>query len=170
MHNAAFGRSRYLAGNMLELQTLAKLYGIPPMGNPKMMINWVDALVEYLPEAKVVTWGALRDKQGFILQSLKMSLLETLKFVDNDHNPNAAQLAILARLIELRPRYHDLGHLFDEKGLKAEERLCTEVLWKIYQARQREHPLLEETQIIWRRRPYYMVGLKKSICRKWMLP
>ncbi|MBW4601269.1 MAG: hypothetical protein KME29_17265 [Calothrix sp. FI2-JRJ7] len=45
-------------------------------------------------------------------------LLETLKFVDNDHNPNAIQLAILARLIELRPRYDDLGHLFDEKGLK----------------------------------------------------
>ena len=136
MHNAAFGRSRYLTGNILELQTLAKLYGIPPMGNPKMMINWVDALVEYLPEAKVVTWGALRDKQGFILQSLKMRLLETLRFVDNEHNPNAIQLAILARLIELHPRYHELEHLFDEKGLKAEEKLCTEALWKIYQARQ----------------------------------
>lgn len=135
MHNAAFGRSRYLAGNILELQTLAKLYGIPPMGNPKMMINWVDALVEYLPEAKVVTWGALRDKQGFMAESLIRSLLETLKFVDNDHNPNAIQLAILARLIELRPRYHDLGQLCDQKGLKAEEKLCTEALWKIYQAR-----------------------------------
>lgn len=136
MHNATFGRLRYLAGNVLELQTLAKLYGIPPMGNPKMPINWIDALVEYLPEAKIVQWGVLRDKQGFMIQSLKMSLLETLKFVDNDHNPNAIQLAILARLIELRPQYHNIENMLDDKGLKSEERLSTLALWKIYQARQ----------------------------------
>lgn len=136
MHNVTFERSRYLAGNILELQTLAKLYGIPPMGSPGSKLNWVNSLVEYLPEAKVVTWGILRDEQAFMVQSLKMSLLETLKFVDNDHNPNAIQLAILARLIELRPKYYDLGQLFNEKGLKAEEILCTEALWKIYQARQ----------------------------------
>lgn len=58
-----------------------------------------------------------------------------------NHNPNAIQLAILARLIELRPKYYHLGQLFNEKGLKAEEILCTEALWKIYQARQ----LLNET-------------------------
>jgi hypothetical protein len=39
-------------------------------------------------------------------------------------------------LIELRPTYHDLERLFDEKGLKAEESLCALGLWKIYQARQ----------------------------------
>lgn len=136
MHNATFGRSRYSAGNILELQTLAKLYGIPPMGNPKMFISWVDALVEYLPEAKIIQWGSLRDKQGFMIQSLKMSLLETLKFVDNEHNPNAIQLAILARLIELRPQYYNIENMFDDKGLKSEEKLCTLALWKLYQVKQ----------------------------------
>lgn len=81
-----FGRTRYLASNILELQVLAKLYNIPPMGNPKMKINWLDALVERLPEAKVVQWGELNDKASYQVQKVRMSILDAMEGVDNSHN------------------------------------------------------------------------------------
>lgn len=138
MHNAMFGRTRYLASNILELQVLAKLYNIPPMGNPKMKINWVDALVERLPEAKVVQWGELNDKASYQVQKVRMSILEAIEGVDNSHNPNAVQLAIMARLIELRSQYPNLliDSIVELQGLKKEEVFVCSQNWKLYRLKQ----------------------------------
>lgn len=145
MHNARFGRNRYNSGNILELQALAKLYSIPPMGNSKMKINWVDALVERLPEAKVVQWGQLNDKATYQVQKVRMAILDAVEGVDNNHNPNAIQLAIMARLIELRSQNSNLsiGNIAELQGLKKEEVLVCEQNWKLYQLRQRLAEVLD---------------------------
>lgn len=138
MHNATFGRTRYLASNILELQVLAKLYNIPPMGNPKMKINWVDALVERLPEAKVVQWGELNDKASYQVQKVRMSILDAMEGIDNSHNPNAIQLAIMARLIELRTQYPNFSvdSIAELQELKKEEVFVCSQNWKLYRLKQ----------------------------------
>lgn len=138
MHNATFGRTRYLAGNILELQVLAKLYSIPPMGSPKLQINWADALAQRLPEAKVISWGLLENKARCQVQKVRMAMLEAMGGVDDNHNPNAIQLAIIARLIELRAQNPNLSMsgIAELQGLKKQEVFVCEQNWKLYQLKQ----------------------------------
>lgn len=137
MHNATFGRSRYLAGNILELTALAMLYDILPMGSRSRKDAWVNALVERLPQAKVVAWGQLNDKANYKIRKCQDLLIQAIDCIDDVNNPNVIQLAIMARLIELKVQHPNLliESVVELQGLDDEEKFVCLQCWKLYQSK-----------------------------------
>ncbi len=142
-------RSFYLSANILELSLLAKLYGIAPMGNPRYHINWVDALISRLPQAKLMAWGSLHEDDRIQLDKVyfgeNITCFDDMEAAINGHNnPSAVQLAILARMIELTYPTRKVEtrmvadrfishHLLDNGvGIDSNEIILADKLWSIY--------------------------------------
>ncbi|RUT07298.1 hypothetical protein DSM106972_025590 [Dulcicalothrix desertica PCC 7102] len=105
LESAKLGRSHYLAANILELQVLAKLYGIKPAGNEKYKVNWVDNLVAFMPYPTRI-WNL-----GFMSNESKHCLADVLDGADlfcavNTFNhPSVIEKAIIGRLIDINANW-----------------------------------------------------------------
>jgi hypothetical protein len=93
-------RSEFLAANLLELSLLGRFYGISAMGNPKMHINWVDALIQYLPDDLILfDWDVAPTRGSKLILGDDIHYLLTIL---SDAKPSTVMLANMYKLSVIR--------------------------------------------------------------------
>lgn len=102
-------RTKLLKTDLIRLSILGKFYNISAMGNPKMHINWVDSLIEFLPDdLAIFDWGVTPTGDSKVLLGGKT---EYLLLMLAEHRPEDIDLCIMSLL---RNNYHlNFTKMFD---------------------------------------------------------